>query len=106
MTFVVDVGLVINPRGVEAQMMGGINDALAMTLTAGMHLDAGHFVEACWDNYFYTRQWNTPPEMNIVVIEDSEAPEPGGAGEFGLAATCGAVAAAHGLLEEGSAWVR
>jgi isoquinoline 1-oxidoreductase subunit beta len=94
-TFVVDVGLVINPRGVEAQMMGGINDALAMTLTAGLHLDDGHFVEASWDNYFYTRQWNTPPEMNIVVIEDSEAPEPGGAGEFGLAATCGAIACAY-----------
>ncbi|MBW0116996.1 molybdopterin cofactor-binding domain-containing protein [Pseudonocardia abyssalis] len=94
-TFVVDVGLVINPRGVEAQMMGGINDALAMTLTAGLHLQDGHFLEASWDNYFYTRQWNTPPEMNIVVIEDSEAPEPGGAGEFGLAATCGAIACAY-----------
>lgn len=29
-TFVVDVGLVIEPKGVEAQMMGGINDALAI----------------------------------------------------------------------------
>jgi isoquinoline 1-oxidoreductase beta subunit len=94
-TYVVDIGLVINPRGVEAQMMGGINDALAMTLTASMHLDDGHFVEASWDNYFYTRQWNTPPEMNIIVIEDSEAPEPGGVGEFGVAATCGAIACAY-----------
>jgi isoquinoline 1-oxidoreductase subunit beta len=94
-TYVVDIGLVVNPRGVEAQMMGGINDALAMTLTASMHLDDGHFVEASWDNYFYTRQWNTPPEMNIIVIEDSEAPEPGGVGEFGVAATCGAIACAY-----------
>ncbi|GAA5164448.1 molybdopterin-dependent oxidoreductase [Pseudonocardia eucalypti] len=94
-TYVVDVGLVINPRGVEAQMMGGINDALAMTLTSSLHLDDGHFVEASWDNYFYTRQWNTPPEMNIVVIDDSESPEPGGAGEFGVAATCGAIACAY-----------
>ncbi len=93
-TFVIDAGLVINPRGLDGQMMGGINDALAMTLTAGMHLEDGHFVEASWDNYFYTRQWNTPPKMNIVVIEDSEAPEPGGAGEAGVAATCGAVACA------------
>ncbi|MGI8815419.1 MAG: molybdopterin cofactor-binding domain-containing protein [Pseudonocardia sp.] len=94
-TYVVDIGLVINPRGVRAQMMSGINDALAMTLTSSLHLDNGHFVEASWDNYFYTRQWNTPPEMNIIVIEDSEAPEPGGVGEFGLAATCGAVACAY-----------
>lgn len=94
-TYVVDVGLVINPRGVEAQMMGGINDALAMTLTSSLHLIDGHFVEASWDNYFYTRQWNTPPEMNIIVIEDSPSDEPGGAGEFGVAATCGAVACAY-----------
>jgi len=33
--------------------------------------------------------------MNIVVIDDSESPEPGGVGEFGLAATCGAVACAY-----------
>ncbi|ALE75325.1 isoquinoline 1-oxidoreductase [Pseudonocardia sp. EC080625-04] len=94
-TYVVDGGLIINPRGFEAQMMGGINDGIAMTLTAGLHLVDGHFVEASWDNYFYTRQWNTPPEMNIIVIEDSEAPEPGGAGEFGVAATCGAIACAY-----------
>ncbi|MDN5914630.1 MAG: molybdopterin-dependent oxidoreductase [Pseudonocardia sp.] len=94
-TYVVDVGLIINPRGLEAQMMGGINDGIAMTLTSSLHLDDGHFVEASWDNYFYTRQWNTPPEMNVVLIDDSEAPEPGGAGEFGVAATCGAIACAY-----------
>lgn len=93
-TYAVDVGLAINPRGIEAQMMGGINDALAMTLTSSLHLDNGHFVEASWDNYFYTRQWNTPPEMNIFVV-DSGADQPGGVGEFGVAATCGAVANAY-----------
>ena len=93
-TFAVDIGLVINPRGLEAQMMGGINDAIALILTSSLHLDDGHFVEASWDNYFYTRQWNTPPELNIVIVE-SDAPEPGGAGEFGLAATCGAIANAY-----------
>jgi isoquinoline 1-oxidoreductase beta subunit len=93
-TYAVDVGLAINPRGIEAQMMGGINDALAMTLTSSLHLVDGHFVEASWDNYFYTRQWNTPPEMNIFIV-DSGADEPGGVGEFGVAATCGAVACAY-----------
>ncbi|GAY11855.1 molybdopterin cofactor-binding domain-containing protein [Pseudonocardia sp. N23] len=93
-TFAVDVGLVINPRGLEAQMMGGINDAIAMILTSSLHLTDGHFVEASWDNYFYTRQWNTPPELNIVLVE-SDAPEPGGAGELGLSAACGAIATAY-----------
>jgi isoquinoline 1-oxidoreductase subunit beta len=92
--FAIDVGLVINPRGLEAQMMGGINDALALILTSSLHLRDGHFVEASWDNNFYTRQWNTPPEMKIIVM-DSTADEPGGAGEAGLAATCGAIACAY-----------
>jgi isoquinoline 1-oxidoreductase beta subunit len=94
-TFVVDPGLLINPLGYEAQMMGGINDGVANTLTAGLHLENGHFVEASWDNYFYTRQWNTPPEMNIIVIEDSEFPEPAGAGETAVAPTAAAVACAY-----------
>jgi isoquinoline 1-oxidoreductase beta subunit len=92
--FAIDVGLVINPRGLEAQMMGGINDALALILTSSLHLRDGHFVEASWDNFFYTRQWNTPPEMKIIIV-DSGADEPGGAGEAGLAATCGAIACAY-----------
>ena len=92
--FAIDVGLVINPRGLEAQMMGGINDALALILTSSLHLRDGHFVEASWDNNFYTRQWNTPPEMKIIIVE-SAADEPGGAGEAGLAATCGAIACAY-----------
>jgi isoquinoline 1-oxidoreductase beta subunit len=92
--FAIDVGLVINPRGLEAQMMGGINDALALILTSSLHLRDGHFVEASWDNNFYTRQWNTPPEMKIIIV-DSRADEPGGAGEAGLAATCGAIACAY-----------
>jgi isoquinoline 1-oxidoreductase subunit beta len=92
--FAIDVGLVINPRGLEAQMMGGINDALALILTSSLHLRDGHFVEASWDNNFYTRQWNTPPEMKIIIMDSSED-EPGGAGEAGLAATCGAIACAY-----------
>ncbi|MEJ2863793.1 molybdopterin cofactor-binding domain-containing protein [Actinomycetospora flava] len=94
-TYVVDVGIVINPRGLKAQMQGGIMDAIGNTLTAGLHLRDGHFVEASWDNYFYTRQWNTPDEIDVVIIEDSESPEPGGAGEFGVAATSGAIACAY-----------
>jgi isoquinoline 1-oxidoreductase beta subunit len=92
--FAIDVGLVINPRGLEAQMMGGINDALALILTSSLHLRDGHFVEASWDNFFYTRQWNTPPKMKIILV-DSGADEPGGAGEAGVAATCGAIACAY-----------
>ncbi|MFC7310443.1 molybdopterin cofactor-binding domain-containing protein [Streptomyces monticola] len=93
--FAVDVGLAVNPRGLEAQMMGGISDGIALALTSSLHLRDGYFLEASWDNYFYTRQWNTPPELRIIVMP-STSDEPGGAGELGVAASMAAVACAYG----------
>ncbi len=90
----VDVGLAVNPRGLEAQMQGGIMDGIALALTSSLHLRDGHFLEASWDNYFYTRQWNVPPEIEVVVMPDTTG-EPGGAGEFGVASTFAAVACAY-----------
>ncbi|MGY2701494.1 molybdopterin cofactor-binding domain-containing protein [Nocardioides sp. HB32] len=92
--FAIDAGLVVNPRGLEAQMQGGINDGIALALTSSLHLRDGHFLEASWDNYFYTRQWNTPPEVEVVVMP-SDSGQPGGAGEAGVAATFAAVACAY-----------
>ncbi|MGW5425018.1 molybdopterin cofactor-binding domain-containing protein [Streptomyces sp. NPDC003943] len=91
----VDVGLAVNTRGLEAQMMGGIIDGIALTLTSGLHLQDGHFLEGSWDNYFYTRQWNTPPELEIVVMPPTTG-KPGGAGELAVAASMAAVACAYG----------
>ncbi|MFF0739697.1 molybdopterin cofactor-binding domain-containing protein [Streptomyces sp. NPDC004111] len=91
----VDVGLPVNPRGLEAQMMGCLMDGIAQTLTSSLHLRDGHFLEASWDNYFYTRQWNTPPELRIIVMPPTTG-RPGGAGELGVAASMAAVACAYG----------
>ncbi|WP_419999613.1 molybdopterin cofactor-binding domain-containing protein [Streptomyces boninensis] len=93
--FAVDVGLAVNPRGLEAQMMGGIMDGIALALTSSLHLKDGYFLEASWDNYFYTRQWNVPPELKIIVMPDT-SDEPGGAGELAVAASVSAVACAYG----------
>ena len=90
----VDAGLVINPRGLEAQMMGGFMDGLALTLTSSVHLRDGHFLEASWDNYFYTRQWNVPPVFEVHVLA-SDSEQPGGAGEAGVASSAAAVACAY-----------
>ncbi|WP_329570705.1 molybdopterin cofactor-binding domain-containing protein [Kitasatospora sp. NBC_01266] len=91
----VDVGLAVNPRGLEAQMMGGIMDGIAVALTAGLHLENGMFQEGSWDNYFYTRQWNTPPELQIIVMPPTTG-VPGGAGELAVAGAMAAVACAYG----------
>ncbi|MDO3394403.1 molybdopterin-dependent oxidoreductase [Nocardioides sp. SOB44] len=93
-TFAVDAGLVINPRGLQAQMMGGFADGLALTLTSSVHLRDGHFLEASWDNYYYTRQWNIPPRFDCFVLP-SEDRLPGGAGEAGVAASAASVACAY-----------
>jgi isoquinoline 1-oxidoreductase beta subunit len=93
-TFAVDAGLPINPRGLEAQMQGGINDGIAQALTSSLHLRDGHFLEASWDNYFYTRQWNTPPKVRVIIMPPTTG-TPGGAGEAGVAASMAAVACAY-----------
>ncbi len=90
----VDVGLAVNPLGLQAQMMGGIMDGIAQTLSSSLHLKDGYFLEGSWDNYFYTRQWNTPPELDIIVMPPTTG-KPGGAGEFGVAASMAAVACAY-----------
>jgi isoquinoline 1-oxidoreductase beta subunit len=90
----VDAGLVVNPRGLEAQMMGGVADGIALALTSSNHLQDGHFLEASWDNYFYTRQWNVPPSFECIVMP-SDAELPGGAGEAGVAASVAATACAY-----------
>jgi isoquinoline 1-oxidoreductase beta subunit len=92
--FVVDVGLSINPRGLEAQMEGGIMDGIAQTLTSSLHFENGLPLEGSWDNYFYTRQWNVPPEVQVIVMPPTTG-QPGGAGEFGVAASMAAVACAY-----------
>jgi isoquinoline 1-oxidoreductase beta subunit len=90
----VDAGLVINPKGLQAQMMGGVSDGIALALTSSLHLRDGHFLEASWDNYFYTRQWNAPLDFECVVMP-SASEQPGGAGEAGVAASVAAVACAY-----------
>ncbi|MFL6061330.1 MAG: molybdopterin cofactor-binding domain-containing protein [Marmoricola sp.] len=90
----VDVGLPINPKGLEAQMMGGVSDGIALALTSSLHLQDGHFLEASWDNYFYTRQWNAPLDFECIVMPPTTG-DPGGAGEAGVAASVAATACAY-----------
>jgi isoquinoline 1-oxidoreductase beta subunit len=90
-TIAVDVGLPINPKGIEAQMMGGAMDAIGQILTESLHLKDGYFLEGSWDDYYYTRQWNAPFDVNVIVMPPS-SDSPGGVGEFPIAVTKSAVA--------------
>jgi isoquinoline 1-oxidoreductase beta subunit len=69
-------------------------------LTYSLHLQDGYFLEGSWDNADYTRQWNCPPNdspsagIQVIMMPANQA-EPGGAGEFGVAASMAAVANAY-----------
>ncbi|RZS43144.1 isoquinoline 1-oxidoreductase beta subunit [Herbihabitans rhizosphaerae] len=91
--YAIDPGVAVNPLGLEAQMHGGIMDGIALALTASCHLEDGHFLEASWDNYPYTRQWNVPGDVKVFVMPSDNPP--GGGGEAGVAAAFSAVACAY-----------
>ena len=63
-------------------------------MTYSLHLKSGYFLEGSWDNAYYTRQWNVPFDVQVIVMPPS-TDEPGGAGELGVAAAMSAVANAY-----------
>ncbi|QPP06591.1 xanthine dehydrogenase family protein molybdopterin-binding subunit [Streptomyces bathyalis] len=91
----VDVGRPVNPRGLEAQMLGGLTDAISTTLRAGLHIDKGLPLEGSYSQFHYARQKNSPPDVRIHVMPAEEGGEPGGAGELGVPAAVGAIANAY-----------
>jgi isoquinoline 1-oxidoreductase beta subunit len=90
----VDVGLPINPRGLEAQMLGGLMDGIGLALTFSVHISDGHSLEGSWDNTFYTRQWNVPFDVEVIIMP-ATGEIPGGAGELAVAPSFAAVACAY-----------
>lgn len=87
----VDVGLPVNPRGLEAQMIGGLTDAISTTLRAGLHLDMGLPLEGSYSQFHWARQRDTPHDVRVFVLP-ATGEEPGGAGELGVPAAVGAIA--------------
>jgi isoquinoline 1-oxidoreductase beta subunit len=91
----VDIGKAINPRNIQANMMGGCMDGIAQALTASCHIEDGLPLEGSWDNYRYTRQWNVPFIFECIVMPDNREIG-GGAGETGVAAAQAAASIAWG----------
>ena len=75
-------------------MMGGVSDGIAQALTYSLHLKDGHYLEGSWDNAYYTRQWNTPFDVQVIVMPSTTG-RPGGAGELGVAPAMAAAACAY-----------
>jgi isoquinoline 1-oxidoreductase subunit beta len=90
----IDIGNAINPRNVQAACQGGCMDGIAQALTASSHISDGLPLEASWDNYRYTRQWNVPSIFECHVMPANREIG-GGAGEVGVAASQAAAAVAY-----------
>jgi isoquinoline 1-oxidoreductase subunit beta len=88
--------VVVNPLGMEAQIQGGFLDGVAYALTASLHLEKGHFLEASWDNYAYTRQWNVPVEkLEVHILPPDPNEKPAGQGETAVPCSRAATACAY-----------
>ncbi|NEC86021.1 xanthine dehydrogenase family protein molybdopterin-binding subunit [Streptomyces sp. SID12501] len=88
-----DVGTAVNPRGLEAQLMGTAIDGISTVLRAGLHIDRGAVREGSFADFHYARQRHAPLRFEAHIMP-SEG-EPGGAGELGVPAAAGAVANAY-----------
>ncbi|MFE2723589.1 molybdopterin cofactor-binding domain-containing protein [Kitasatospora sp. NPDC059327] len=88
-----DLGRVINPSGLEAQLTGALIDGISVILQAGNHIDHGAVREGSFADFRYARQRHTPPSVEIHLLPPSGPP--GGAGELGVPAASAAVANAY-----------
>ncbi|MEU9450857.1 molybdopterin cofactor-binding domain-containing protein [Streptomyces sp. NPDC048277] len=88
-----DVGTAVNPRGLQAQLMGTAVDGISTVLRAGLHIDRGAVREGSFADFHYARQRHAPLEFEAHILASGR--EPGGAGELGVPAAAGAVANAY-----------
>ena len=90
-TIAVDVGNPINPRGIEAQVEGGLAEAISLVLSSGLHIQDGLPLEGSYSQYHFGRQKNYPTQVQTIVMP-ANGEAIGGLGEVGLSAASGAIA--------------
>jgi len=84
-----DVGLVINPLGLEAQMMGGTIDGIGTAMNAAITIEGGRVQQSNFTDYPLLTSAEAP-EVEVHIVR-SDAP-PGGAGEMGIPTAAPALA--------------
>jgi isoquinoline 1-oxidoreductase beta subunit len=87
------MGIPVNPDACKAQFMGGMMDGIAAAFAEAMDYQDGLPIQGGWDDYGWTRQWDTPLESEYIVIDDGSL-VPSGTGETGNGAgyACAAIA--------------
>jgi isoquinoline 1-oxidoreductase beta subunit len=84
------VGRVVNPLGVEAQMMGGTIDGISSALNLAITLKEGQVQQRNFTDYQLMRMAQSPHNVEVHIV-DSTA-EPSGAGEIGIPSAAPALA--------------
>jgi isoquinoline 1-oxidoreductase beta subunit len=78
----IDLGTVVNPDRVRAQMEGSVIFGLSLALQGEITVKQGAVVQSNFHNYPVQRIHEAPRTINVTLVK-SEAP-PGGAGEPGV----------------------
>jgi isoquinoline 1-oxidoreductase subunit beta len=87
---VVDVGRVVNPLGVEAQMMGGTIDGISTALHLAITVKDGQVQQKNFPDYPLLRMAQAPQSVEVHVVESTA--DPRGAGEMGVPSAAPALA--------------
>ncbi len=87
---VVDIGRVVNPLGVEAQMMGGTIDAISSALHLAITVKDGEVQQKNFTDYPLLKMADAPLAVDVTIVESTA--DPSGAGEIGVPSAAPALA--------------
>jgi isoquinoline 1-oxidoreductase beta subunit len=87
---VVDIGRVVNPLGVEAQMMGGTIDGISTALHLAITVKDGQVQQHNFPDYPLLRMAQAPKNVEVQIVESTA--DPVGAGEIGVPGVAPALA--------------
>jgi isoquinoline 1-oxidoreductase beta subunit len=87
---VADVGRVVNPLGVEAQIMGGTIDGISTALDLAITVKGGQVQQHNFPEYPLLRMAQAPRSVEVEVVESTA--EPSGAGNMGVPSAAPALA--------------
>jgi isoquinoline 1-oxidoreductase beta subunit len=95
----VDCGLVVNPRGVEAQLQGGTVDGLSTALNLQITVKDGQIQQSNFHDYPLLRLAGVPKQVECHILPYGDTPT--GMGEMGIPtlapALCNAIFNASGV---------
>ncbi|MPY80993.1 MAG: molybdopterin-dependent oxidoreductase [Actinophytocola sp.] len=100
---VADMGIPVNPRGLEAQFMGSVMDGIATILQAGNHIDSGRVREKSFADFLWPRQRHAPTDFRLMLMPTTGT-SIAGAGELAVPAAAAAVASAYGRATGTQPW--